>query len=205
MIRARPFWPVYAANMSFRHKIFTFGVVALMGLSTSPAAAASSRPETARATAVAARPVSPEAEFLIAVHQGNLAQIAAGKVAYRKSENRTVRRLGKRFAAYHKKLDAQVKQAAVALDVRLPKEPNSEQLDLAGQYRTAAAGDFDTLFVDTQLAGYERAAKLARLVLAVSSDPSIAKIVANASPVIEENRIALTAARDELAEEQRRQ
>ncbi|MEU4159645.1 DUF4142 domain-containing protein [Actinoplanes sp. NPDC026670] len=179
--------------------------MALIGLAGSPAAATPARPEASRPAGVTARPASPEAEFLIAVHQGNLAQIAAGKLAAHRSENRTVRRLGKRFATYHKKLDAQVKQVAAALDVRLPKEPNSEQLDLAGQYRAAAAADFDTLFINTQLSGYERAAKIARLVLAVSSDPAIAKIVATVTPVIEENRLALTAARDQLAREQRRQ
>jgi putative membrane protein len=191
--------------MPFSHKIFTWGVVALIGLSSGPAVASPARPENGRNTAVAARPVSPEAEFLIAVHQGNLAQIAAGKLAARKSDNRTVRKLGKRFAAYHKKLDAQVRQVAEALGVRLPKEPNSEQLALAGQYAAATGAGFDALFVDTQLAGYERAAKLARLVTAVSSDPSIAKIVANATPMIEQNRVALTAARDELAGGQPRQ
>lgn len=191
--------------MSFRHKIFTFGVVALMGLSASPAAAAPARAEAGRHPAATGRPVSPEAEFLIAAHQGNLAQIAAGKLAVRKSENPAVRKLGKRFASYHKKLDAQVKQAAEALDVRLPKEPNSEQLGLAEQYRSAAAADFDKLFIDTQLTAYEHAAKLARIVLAVSSDPSITDIVTAAGPVIEKNRVALTAARDELAGEQPRQ
>jgi putative membrane protein len=205
MIRARPFWPVYAAIMSFCHKIFTLGIATLIGLSAGPAAAAPARPENDRHTVTAARPVSPEAEFLIAVHQGNLAQIAAGKLAVRKSENRAVRKLGKRFVAYHKRLDAQVKQAAEALGVRLPKQPNSEQLVLAEQYLAATGAGFDTLFIDTQLSGYERAARLARLVLAVSSDPSIATIVADATPVIEEIRVALTAARDQLAGKQRRQ
>ncbi|MFC4065760.1 DUF4142 domain-containing protein [Actinoplanes subglobosus] len=176
-----------------------------MGLSASPATAAPARAEAGRHPVATGRPVSPEAEFLIAAHQGNLAQIAAGKLAVRKSENPAVRKLGKRFASYHKKLDAQVKQAAEALDVRLPKEPNSEQLGLAEQYRNAAAADFDKLFIDTQLTAYEHAAKLARIVLAVSSDPSITEIVTAAGPVIEKNRVALTAARDELAGEQPRQ
>jgi putative membrane protein len=191
--------------MSFRHKIFTLGTVALISLSVSPAAAAPARPEVPRQPVAAARPASPEAEFLIAAHQGNLAQIAAGKLAVRKSGSPAVRKLGKRFAAYHKKLDVQVKQAAETLGVRLPKEPNSEQLDLAGQYRAATATTFDKLFIDTQLFAYEHAAKLARIVLTVSNDPSIAKIVAAAGPVIEKNRIALTSARDELAGELPRQ
>ncbi|WP_433793202.1 DUF4142 domain-containing protein [Actinoplanes sp. CA-252034] len=183
-------------------------IATMIGFTAAPAMAAPARPAPvgpAGPAAAVARPVSPEAEFLIAVHQGNLAQITAGKLAAGKSENRTVRKLGKRIAAYHKKLDAQVKQAADALGVRLPAEPNSEQLALAGQYRAANAAGFDPLFIDTQLSSYERAAKLARLVLAVSEDPLIAKIVASATPVIEKNRAALAAARAALVRKQPRQ
>jgi putative membrane protein len=191
--------------MSFRHKVFTLGAIALTALPAGPATAAPAEPATAHHTVAVARPVSPEAEFLIAVHQGNLAQIAAGRLAARKSENRVVRKLGKRFAAYHKKLDAQVKRAAHGLGVNLPTEPNSEQKDLAAQYRTAAAGEFDALFISTQLSGYERAAKLAHVIQRVSTDPAIRAIVEGARPKIEENRLALTSARDQLSREQPRQ
>jgi putative membrane protein len=186
--------------MSFRHKVFTLGVVALAALPTGVATAAPAEPASTRHTTAAARPVSPEAEFLIAAHQGNLAQIAAGKLAAGKSPNRTVRKLGKRFVSYHKKLDSQVKKVAHASGVRLPKEPNSEQLALVTRYRTAPVTEFDVLFVETQLAAYEHAAKLARLVLKVTADPAIVKIVEGAAPVIEENRSALTSARGQLLE-----
>ncbi len=168
--------------------IFTLGFAALLVLPGS--------------AAVAARPASPEAEFLIAAHQGNLAQIKAGKLAARKSESPVVRRLGKRFANYHKKLDSQVRAVSKRLDVNLPDEPNSEQTQLAEQYRAASPADFDALFVTTQIANYERAAKLAGIVLAVSTDPAVRRIVEGATPVIEENRGALTAARDQLGLEQ---
>jgi putative membrane protein len=191
--------------MSLRHKIFTLGVTALAALPAGPATAAPAEPATTHHAVAVARPASPEAEFLIAVHQGNLAQIAAGKLAARKSDNRVVRKLGKRFAAYHKKLDAQVKRAAVTFEVRLPGEPNSEQLTLVERYRTATAAEFDALFVETQLAGYEHAAKLARLVLKVSTAPAIVELVELVTPVISANQTALTAARDELAGEQPRQ
>jgi putative membrane protein len=191
--------------MSFRHKLFTLAVVALTALPAGAAAAAPAVPEGTRHAVAAARPASPEAEFLIAVHQGNLAQIAAGKLAARKSDNRVVRKLGKRFATYHRKLDAQVKQAAHTLDVNLPTEPNSEQKDLAGQYRAASGAEFDALFLSTQLSGYERAAKLAQVILQVSTDLAIHEIVKDAGPKIEENRVALSSARDQLLKEQPRQ
>ncbi|GAA4977437.1 hypothetical protein GCM10025331_85790 [Actinoplanes utahensis] len=157
------------------------------------------------AAPAAARPASPEAEFLIAAHQGNLAQMTAGRIAVRKSGNPVIRKLGKRFAAYHRKLDAQVKATSETLAVRLPAEPNSEQQQLAEQYRAASPAAFDTLFVTTQLANYERAAKLAGTALKISTDPAIRAIVTSAAPAIAANRAALTAARDLLASEQPRQ
>ncbi|GIE33615.1 hypothetical protein Ait01nite_066600 [Actinoplanes italicus] len=180
-------------------------MAAVAALSAGPAAAAPAAPAATRHAVAAARPASPEAEFLIAVHQGNLAQIAAGRLAARKSENRVVRKLGKRFATYHRKLDAQVTQAAQTLGVNLPTEPNSEQKDLAGQYRAASGAEFDALFLSTQLSGYERAAKLAQVILQVSTDPAIHEIVEGAGPKIEANRIALSSARDQLLKEQPRQ
>jgi putative membrane protein len=191
--------------MSLRHKIFTLGVAAVAALPAGPATAAPAEPATTHHAIAVVRPASPEAEFLVAVHQGNLAQIAAGKLAARKSGNRVIRKLGKRFAAYHKKLDAQVKRAALTLEVNLPTEPNSEQKDLAGQYRAAGPDEFDALFISTQLSGYERAAKLARVILQISTDPAIREIVESAGPRIEENRLALTSARDQLSREQSRQ
>ncbi|MEV0896517.1 DUF4142 domain-containing protein [Actinoplanes sp. NPDC049802] len=168
------------------------------------AAALAALPVTA-ATAAPARPVSPEADFLIAVHQGNLAQITAGRLAARKGDEKSVRKLGKRFAAYHRKLDAQVRAAAEELEVKLPGEPNSEQLTLNEQYRAASGPAFDSLFVTTQISAYERAAKLATIVLRSTSDPTVRKIVVTAAPVIEKNRDALTAARNRIASKQPRQ
>lgn len=168
--------------------IFTLGFAALLLLPGS--------------AVLAARPASPEAEFLVAVHQGNLAQIKAGKLAARKGDSPVVRKLGKRFASYHKKLDSQVRAVSEALDVNLPDEPNSEQAQLAEQYRAASATEFDSLFLSTQIANYERAAKLAGIVLQVTTDPAVRRIVEAATPVIEGNRAALTAARDQLGGEQ---
>ena len=177
----------------------------LVTLPAVPATASPARPATPHSTVAAARPASPEAEFLIAVHQGNLAQIAAGRLAARKSENRAVRALGKRFAADHKKLDSQVKRLARTLSVRLPKLPNAEQIELAGQYRSTPAARFDALFIDSQLSGYERASRVAGLFLKASTDPAVRALVEKAGPMIEENLAALTAARDTLTPEQPRQ
>ncbi|BBH65869.1 hypothetical protein ACTI_25540 [Actinoplanes sp. OR16] len=147
-----------------------------------------------------ARPVSPDADFLIAAHQGNLAEIAAGKLARRKGDTAAVRRLGRRLAAYHRKLDSVVQKTAIDLDVTLPDQPNSEQQTLVHRYEAASGAEFDTLFVGSQLIAHEHAVKLARVVLDTGTEPRVSKIVTRALPMIQNHQRELLEAQQKLTE-----
>jgi putative membrane protein len=148
---------------------------------------------TPAATAAAApvRPVSPDADFLIAVHQANLTQIKAGKIAAKKGESATVRDLGQQFVTFHRKLDAQVKKTARTVEVRLPDSPNSEQTSLIRQYKAASTAEFDTLFVASQILAHQRAFKMAQVAVDTGTNPSVKSIVATATPVVQKHYAAL--------------
>ena len=150
------------------------------------------------ASGLAARPVGPDADFLIAAHQANLTQIRVGRIAARKAGTGAVRDLGRQFATYHRKLDVQVRKAAGALGVRLPSEPNSEQLTLIQQYRTAPATELDRLFVDSQLLAHQHALKLVRIVLKVGTEPAVRQIVTAAAPVVQKHYAALVSAQQRI-------
>ncbi|MFC7535506.1 DUF4142 domain-containing protein [Actinoplanes sp. GCM10030250] len=183
--------------MSFRNVITTLGVLAAIA---APATVAHAHPETTRLAPAAVRPVGPDADFLIAAHQANLAQMKLGKLALRKGGSATIRDLGRQFAAYHRKLDAGVTKAATTLDVNLPKAPNSEQKMLLKQYRAADGAEFDTLFVGSQLIAHEHAIKLAKIVLATGTEPAVRHIVAAATPVIQKHHDALAAAQQRIGD-----
>ncbi|MBG0568974.1 DUF4142 domain-containing protein [Actinoplanes aureus] len=154
-------------------------------------------PATA-ASAVEARPIGPDADFLIAAHQANLTQMKAGRYAARKAGSATVRDLGRQFATYHRKLDGAVRKAARSLDVRLPSSPNSEQLTLLRQYRAAPAAEFDTLFVDSQLLAHRRAIKLGQIVLATGTEAVVRDLVTAVVPVARKHAAALAVARKQI-------
>ncbi|MEV6299071.1 DUF4142 domain-containing protein [Actinoplanes sp. NPDC051861] len=174
--------------MPFRNLIAALGVLAAV---LAPAAVAQAHPQTPPLAPAVVRPVGPDADFLIAAHQANLAQIKIGKLAGRKAAGTPVRDLGREFASYHRKLDVSVRKAAAAMDVNLPSTPNSEQKTLIAQYRAASGAEFDTLFVSTQLAAHELALKLAKIVLATGTEPAVRKIVTSAIPVVEQHQAAL--------------
>ncbi|MEU4693075.1 DUF4142 domain-containing protein [Actinoplanes sp. NPDC023714] len=147
-----------------------------------------------------ARPLNPDADFLIAAHQGNLAQIQAGRIAGRKGATEAVREFGREFADYHRRLDVVVRKAAAGLGVRLPAEPNSEQKSLVAQYRSTSGAEFDTLFLGSQLIAHEHAVKLARVVLDTGTEPQVEKIAGRALPVIRSHQRELADAQRKLTQ-----
>ncbi|MEU4426883.1 DUF4142 domain-containing protein [Actinoplanes sp. NPDC024001] len=174
--------------MRLRNLILTLSAIAMVAGLATPAAA------------VEQRPVSPDAEFLVAAHQGNLTQIKAGKIALRKGGTATVRDLGRQLLTYHRRLDVAVQRAARKLDVSLPAAPNTEQKDLIRQYRAASATEFDTLFVGSQLLAHQRAIKLGKIVLATGTDPAVRKIVTAAVPVVRQHQDALVSAQQHIGD-----
>ncbi|GLY08623.1 DUF4142 domain-containing protein [Actinoplanes sp. NBRC 101535] len=147
----------------------------------------------APATTATARPISPDADYLISAHQGNLTQILAGRTAAGKALKPEVRKMGATMATYHAKLDLEVQQTARTLDVKLPAQPNSEQLALIEQYRIAPAAVFDKLYLDTQIPAHDHALKITRILLATGTDPAVRRIAETASPIIQQHRDALAA------------
>ncbi|WP_433828208.1 DUF4142 domain-containing protein [Actinoplanes sp. CA-015351] len=170
--------------MSFRHIIATLSAAALLVLGT--------------ASAAQARPLGPDADFLIAAHQGNLAQITLGKVAKRKATTEPIRELGGELAAYHRKLDTAVRKTAARLDVELPAEPNSEQQTLIQQHESTSGAAFDTLFLGSQLIAHERAIKLAMVVIDTGAEPKVTKLAAKALPIVQSHQQALATAQQKL-------
>ncbi len=184
-----PDYAVYTTFMRLRHVMVAIGLAALATMPAAPAVA---------------RPISPDADYLIAAHQGNLTQISTGRLAGTKATAPEVRALGVTLAAYHAKLDAEVRRSAQSLNVQLPAEPNSEQKALAEQYRAAPAARFDHLYLSTQVAAHDHALKLTDIVLSTGTDPGVRRLAAAASVAVQQHRDALAKAQQKVAAPQKR-
>src|ERR1700760_1406554 len=88
-----------------------------------------------------------DAAFLRAVHQADLTEIAAGRIAEHRGGSATVKALGKRFVHDHEAIDARLVRTARAAHVKLRNSPSAAQLAMIKEYRTAAAAKFDALFL----------------------------------------------------------
>ncbi|GAA4596739.1 putative membrane protein [Actinoplanes octamycinicus] len=165
-------------------------VVGLIAALIAPATAAS-------AMAPPARRLDPDAAFLRTAHQGNLAQIALGRIAARKAADPRIRRLGARFAADSEHLDAAVRQVAASLHVELDTAPNSTVQQGVALYRSTARPGFDRLFLTTQASLHAQAARVIRAELTDGDEAEVRQIARGALPIVKRHRAALrTAARD---------
>lgn len=132
-----------------------------------------------------------DAAFLRTAHQGNLAQIALGRIAADRGATRDVRRLGARFAADSAHLDVAVQRAARMLDVTLDSAPNGTVQQSITTYRNAPQADFDQFFVSSQAILHNRAARLVRAELRDGDETAVRQVAQRALSIVRRHRAAL--------------
>ena len=136
-----------------------------------------------------------DASFLQAVHQGNLAEIAAGLDAERHGHSGCVRDTARVLVRDHRRLDDGVRALATALHITLPAGPTAQQrAQLAAVIAKAATRGYDGAWLSLQAAGHEGVLKLidaetttshnAKVIAAASSDAVLPAAIAthSASP-----------------------
>lgn len=90
-----------------------------------------------------AAPSAQDRAFLIAAHQSNLTEIAAGKAAQQKATTQVVREHGALFIRDHTRLDASLQQVARTLGVDLPGTPNPAQQATLASVSAKSGSAFD--------------------------------------------------------------
>ncbi|MDI6101615.1 DUF4142 domain-containing protein [Actinoplanes sp. NEAU-A12] len=133
-------------------------------------------------------PTPRDVAFVHAAHQGNLAEIAAGQVAWKKTTDPVVKNLAATFMRNHIHMDAKLYLTARDLGIRLPNSPTAAQQALTERYAAAAAETFDDYYISTQLTAHRHAHKLIKEQLAGGADPAVKDLAEQAVPIIAEHR-----------------
>jgi putative membrane protein len=147
--------------------------VILLALTTAPAAHAATTELNAQDKA-----------YLQAVHQANLAEIAAGKLAQSKGSSRQVKDLGAMMVTDHTKLDAALRKVATAAKVSLPAAPSADQRAMQAKLASAPTGEFDAMYVSAQIVGHAEVMRLGAREEAAGRDAAVKKAAAEAAPIV---------------------
>ena len=139
------------------------------------------------ASAASAAPSNQDTTWMVAAHQSNLAEIAAGQAAQSQASSQSVKDTGAMFIQMHTTLDASLTSEASALGVSLPSAPSAAQQASLAQVKTQTGTAFDTAWVAQQLAGHRDAASATQTEIRTGSDAAVLKLANTALPVIEQH------------------
>ena len=143
-----------------------------------------------------AAPSKQDTAWMVAAHQGNLAEIAAGKAAQEQAATEDVKRLGAMFIKMHTALDADLTAAAGKLGVSLPGAPTPKQ---KAELAAVAAHDgkaFDTAWIAQQLAAHQMSKANGQKEIANGDDATVVKLAKASAPVIQQHLDELAMAAD---------
>ncbi|MFF0720985.1 DUF4142 domain-containing protein [Verrucosispora sp. NA02020] len=152
----------------------------------------------AAAAQAAAQPSEQDTQYLQAVHQVNLYEIAAGELAQQKAENEQVKELAQQFVTDHTELDQSVQDVAGQLNVQLPNEPTPDQRTALDQLNNASGEEFDRLWVTQGLAGHLQAIQATQTEISQGTEPQVVQLAQTALPVLQAHYDALVTLAEEL-------
>ncbi|MEV4714343.1 DUF4142 domain-containing protein [Micromonospora sp. NPDC049374] len=152
----------------------------------------------AAAAQAAAQPSEQDTQYLQAVHQVNLYEIAAGELAQEKGQNQQVKELGQQFVTDHTELDQSVQDLAGQLNVELPSEPTTDQQAGLDQLNNASGEEFDRLWVTQELAGHVQAIQATQTEISQGTEPQVVQLAQTALPVLQAHYDALVMLAEEL-------
>lgn len=132
--------------------------------------------------------------WIVAAHQSNLSEIAAGTAAQQQGTTATVRDLGKMFVTDHTTQDAALKTLATKLGVALPGAPTPAQQAALAAVKTHTGPGFDSAWIAGQLSGHLQTLAAGKVELAGGSDPAVLAADRAATPVVQRHYTELKAA-----------
>lgn len=153
-----------------RAAVGAFAVSAVVLLTASPAMAAPSQQDQA---------------WMVAAHQSNLAEIAAGTAAQQKGASQGVRDMGAMLIKDHQTLDADLSAAAQQFGVQLPGEPTAEQQATLAEVSKNSGEAFDAAWIASQVDGHRTSLAAGQQEVQSGSDPAAVALAQAAAPVIQ--------------------
>lgn len=140
-------------------------------------------------TALAANPQvsSQDRSWLIAAHQGNLAEIASGNLAAEKGHTDAVHNAGRMLTRDHAELDSKLRPVARELGVKLPTRPNAEQQQEAKEFKSLSGTQFDQTWTHTEADGHVKTIELTEREIQSGAVPQVKQLAQSALPVLKKH------------------
>lgn len=122
-----------------------------------------------------------------AAHQGNMAEVKAGKLAAARGATPTVRSIGRTLATDHDRLDTALRKAAATLDIAMPIHVTPAQRAGYAALATKHGGRFDRAFVADQIAAHKTTIAMTRAEAADGQSTTLRAAARTALPILRDH------------------
>ncbi|QYC41244.1 hypothetical protein Nocox_18175 [Nonomuraea coxensis DSM 45129] len=171
--------------MRTRRLTLLLAAAALVGCGTVPTNTAGVAPQTT------APPSDLDKTWLRTIHQGNMAEVQAGRLAEAKGTTKQVKSIGKMLVDDHTALDVKVTQLAGRLGVDLPTSPTADQKELSTKLREDTGADFDQDFVAGMTKAHTAAIRATKQQIDKGTSQEVVALAKEAEPQLKEHLAAL--------------
>jgi len=137
------------------------------------------------ASPASAEPSEQDSAWMVAAHQSNLAEIAAGNAAQEHGTTEAVQDMGQALIEDHQALDAKLTAAAEQLGVELPGEPSPEQQAALEAVMAHEGEAFDAAWIASQIEGHRMSLAAGQEEISSGSDATVIALAEGAAPVIQ--------------------
>lgn len=137
------------------------------------------------ASPASAEPSEQDAAWMVAAHQSNLAEIAAGTAAREHGTTEAVQNMGLVLVEEHQTLDAGLTAAAEQLGVELPTAPSDEQQAALEAVMAEKGEAFDTAWIASQIEGHRMTLAAGQEEIVSGSDPTVIALAEEAGPIVQ--------------------
>lgn len=119
--------------------------------------------------------------------QGDMAEVAAGKLAAEKASSPEVKKFGEHMVDEHSKMLEEGKEVAQAKGIKPPSSPDKKHQAAMKKLQGLSGEEFDKQFMAQMVKDHEEALKLAQKAAKDAKDPQIKAHAEKGAPHIEEH------------------
>ena len=122
--------------------------------------------------------------FVAKAMQGNMAEIATGQLALKKSKNAQVKMLAQHLITGHSAANADLMRVAASIGVKPPAMVSAMQKSTADNLSKMSGDRFDKMFMDAQIEAHENAITMYQHESEIGSNAEVKAYVARTLPAI---------------------
>ncbi|NJP88376.1 DUF4142 domain-containing protein [Nonomuraea sp. FMUSA5-5] len=165
-------------------------VAALAAVLAGCAADVAPNPEAA-AVRTDTQPSEQDREWMKTIHQGNLSEVQAGRLAMGKGTTKQVKSVGKMLVEDHTKLGTKVTQAAAQLGIELPTSPSKAQRAEVARLQEVTGQDFDQDFLSGMIKAHKEALAATKTEVSKGANPTVKALAGTAQQSLQQHLNAL--------------